>query len=89
MRTCEELLQGDEVAERLTHLLAVDGNHVVVYPVACRVLAHCGCRLRNLALVVGEHEVHAATVDVELLTEVFGAHRCTLHVPAGEAIAPG
>ena len=31
---CEELVEGDEVAQRLAHLLPVDGNHVVVHPVA-------------------------------------------------------
>ena len=67
MLTVEELLHSDKVAVRLTHLLTVDSNHIVVYPVASRVLAQSGCRLRNLALVVREHQVHTATVDVELL----------------------
>jgi hypothetical protein len=35
----EELLKGDEVAERLAHLLAVDGNHVVVHPVVHHLVA--------------------------------------------------
>ena len=34
-RVCagEQLAEGDEVAERLAHLLAVDGNHIVVHPI--------------------------------------------------------
>jgi hypothetical protein len=30
----EKLIQSDEVAQRLAHLLAVDGNHIVVHPVS-------------------------------------------------------
>ena len=88
VRACEELLQGDKVAKRLAHLLTIDRNHIVVYPVACRVLAESSLRLRNLALVVGEHKVHTATVNIELLTKILGAHRRALHMPTGEAIAP-
>ena len=85
----EELLQCDEVAERLTHLLTVDRNHIVVYPVACRVVAESGCRLCNFALVVWEHKVHTATVNIELLTEILGTHCRALHMPTWETIAPG
>ena len=85
----EELVEGDEVAQRLAHLLPVDGNHVVVHPVVHRFVTLCGYRLGNLALVVGEEQVHAAAVDVELLAQILGAHGRALEVPAGEAVAPG
>ena len=48
----EELLEGDEVAERLAHLLSVDRDHVVMHPEACRIVAEGGRGLRDLALVV-------------------------------------
>ena len=89
MITRKELLQRDEVVVRLTHLLAVDGQHVVVHPVLHGLMPHRGHSLRNLALVVGEDEVHTAAVDVELLAEVLAAHRRAFAVPAGEAVAPG
>ena len=85
----EELVEGDEVAEGLAHLLAVDGNHVIVHPVAAGAVAGDGGLLGNLAFVVGEHEVHSAAVDVEGLAEIFGAHGGALGVPAGETVAPG
>ena len=85
----EELVEGYEVTLRLAHLLAVDCQHVVVHPVADAVVAVVGDALRDLALVVGELEVHAAAVDVELLAEVFLAHDGALEVPPGEAVAPG
>ena len=44
--------------------------------------------LGDLALVVREHQVHAAAVDVELAAEVFLAHHGALEVPAREAFAP-
>ena len=48
-----------------------------------------GLVLRDLALVVREHQVHAATVDIELAAEVFFAHHRALEVPARETFAPG
>ena len=89
VRPGEELLQRDEVAQRLAHLLPVDRHHVVVQPVAGRIVAQRGGRLRDLALVVREHQVHAAAVDVETLPEVARGHRRALHVPARETLAPG
>ena len=44
--------------------------------------------MRDLALVVGEDEVHAAAVDIEMVAEVLAAHRGAFAVPAGEALAP-
>ena len=54
---CEELLQRDEVVIRLTHLLAVDGQHVVVHPVFHGLMSHRGLRLCNLTLMVREYQV--------------------------------
>ena len=84
----EELLQRDEVVVALAHLLAGDGNHVVVHPIVHGVVPQRGARLCYLCLVVGEHQVHAAAVDVELLAEVFRPHRRALHVPAGKPFRP-
>ena len=88
MRTCEELVESDEVAQRLAHLGAVYGNHIVVHPILHNRLAHCSHALRNLTFVVREHKVHTAAVNIELLAQIFAAHCSTLAVPAGEAVAP-
>ena len=85
----EKLLERDEVAERLAHLLTVDRNHIVVNPILGRVVAERRRRLRDLAFVMRKHQVHTAAVDVEPLAQVFGAHGRTLHEPAGDAVAPG
>ena len=85
----EELLQGDEVAQRLAHLLAIDGDHVVVHPVVHHLVALTGNCLCYLALVMREHEVHAATVNVEMLAQILASHGGTLAVPPGKSVTPG
>src|SRR5689334_6893935 len=44
--------------------------------------------LRNLVLVVREDVIHGPRVDVEMLAEVFHAHRRTLDVPARSPLPP-
>ena len=85
----EELVQRDEVAKALAHLLPVDGNHVVVHPVFYHGFALRCHGLCYLALVVGEDEVHAAAVDVEVAAEVLASHRRALAVPSRETVTPG
>ena len=89
MVAVEELAEGDEVVVALAHLLSGDGDHVVVHPVAHRLVALGGHALGDLAFMVGEHEVHAAAVDVERLAEIFAPHSGAFEMPAGEAFAPG
>ena len=44
--------------------------------------------LGDFVLVMGEHQVLAAEVEVETWPEQFHAHGATLDVPAGPALAP-
>ena len=85
----EELLECDEVAEAFTHLLSVDGNHVVVHPVMHHLIALRGYCLRDLALVMREDQVHATAVNVEVVAEILASHGRALAVPAGISLAPG
>ena len=85
---CEELLQSDEVTKTLTHLLAIDGNHIVVHPVTNHLVALRSHSLSNLALMVRENQIHATTVNIKVAAQVFASHRSTLAVPARETIAP-
>ena len=85
-----ELLQhvadGEEVAQRLGHLLAIDLHEAVVQPVAHEALATLGeiggVALGNLVLVVRELQVGPAAVDVELPAQQLGGHGRALQVPA-------
>ena len=88
MAAGKELVESDEVAERLAHLLSLDGDHIVVHPVAHGTLAVGHGALTHFRLVVREQQVHTAAVNVELLAQVLGAHGCTFDVPTRETDAP-
>jgi hypothetical protein len=60
---------GEEVAQRLGHLLVVDVEEAVVHPHVDEAVAVGTLALRDLVLVVRELQVHAAAVDVEVLTQ--------------------
>src|SRR5207302_5175554 len=83
----EGLAQGDDVPGRLGHLLADELQHPVVHPAAGE-LAAGSARLGNLVLVVREHQVEPAAVDLERRAEELLRHRRALDVPAGPASAP-
>ena len=61
----EELVERNEIAKRLTHLLSVDGNHIVVHPVMNHILALRSRGLRNFTFVMRENKVHTATVNIK------------------------
>ena len=85
----EQVADGEEVAERLRHLLAFDLQHLVVQPDAGEVAVGVGAGgLGDLVLVVGELEVDAAAVDVEAFAEDLPRHGRAFDVPAGAAPAP-
>src|SRR5262249_10133833 len=84
----QDLLDGQEVAERLRHLLLVDAHERMVQPVAHERRARRALRLRDLVLVVREDEVLAATVQVERLAEGLRRHRGALEVPARTSRSP-
>ena len=83
----ERRLQRHVVADRLVHLLAGEAQHPVVHPDARERPAERS-RLRDLVLVVREHEVEPAAVDLELRAEVLLRHDRALDVPARAADAP-
>ena len=89
MRTCEELIKSDEVAQRLAHLCTVYGNHVVMHPIFDHVMPHSCHALGNLTLMVWKYKVHTASMDIKLLAKVLAAHCSTLTVPTWETVAPG
>ena len=82
------LADGEEVAQRLAHLLVVHIDVAVVHPVARVGLAGAALGLGNLIFVVGEDQVLSAAVDVDGLAQVLVDHRGALDVPARTALAP-
>jgi len=85
----QHLADGEEVAQRLRHLLVIDAHEAVVHPVIDEGVAVRAFRLGDLVLVVRELQVHAAAVDVEVVAEQLRAHRRALDVPARAALTPG
>ena len=47
-----------------------------------------GCALGYLTLMVREHKVHTASVNVKLLSKILSTHSRALKVPAWETITP-
>jgi hypothetical protein len=86
----QHVLDRRGVAQALAHLLAraaAHGDQPVVQPVPRERVAGAG-RLGDLVLVVREHQVEPAGVQVELLAEVVDRHRRALDVPARPAGSP-
>ena len=86
----QQVAHGEEVAQGLGHLLALDLQHLVVQPDLGEVAM--GVRtaaLGDLVLVVREHQVVAAAMDVETLAQQVIGHGRALDVPARTAPAPG
>src|SRR5207248_9672955 len=84
----EQIADGAEVAERLAHLLRVDGDESVVQPEPRQRLPRRGFALRDLVLVVREDEVLPAAVHVEGGAQVLLRHRRALDVPPRPAGSP-
>ena len=78
----EHVAEPADVPDRLRHLLGAQLEHPVVHPDPRQRLPARGQRLRRLVLVVREHEVDAAAVDVELDAQQRLGHRRALDVPA-------
>src|ERR1035437_10997391 len=85
----KEFLQSNEVPQRFTHLLSVDGDHVVMHPVLHGINTIGDTRLGNFRFMMREKKVHPAAVDIKPLAQVFCTHHRTFKVPAWESFAPG
>ena len=82
----EDVAHGEDVAERLRHLLVVEVEELDVHPEARRRAAGGAFGLRDLVLVVRKDQIDAAAVDVDRrLAQQPQRHRRALDVPAGPA----
>ena len=94
----EQFRCGDDVPHAPAHLFlrplaagqfGFDAGQAVVQPVFRQRLAVGRFGLGQLIFMMGEHEVHAAAVDIEGFAEVFLAHRRAFDMPAGPPLPPG
>src|SRR5438132_7999348 len=84
----QDLPDRHEVPEAFRHLLPLQGEEAVVHPRPCPIRAPGPFADHRLALVVREHEIEPAAVDVEGGAEVLVRHRVAFDVPTGAALAP-
>src|SRR5690606_25139912 len=85
-----EVVHQQHVSQRLRHFLLVHAEIAVVQPVTRECPSTMGAgALRQLILVVREHEILPTRVYVDGLPQVFRRHRRTFDVPARPAAPPG
>src|SRR3989440_2139751 len=84
----QDLPDRHEVPEALRHLLPLQGEEPVVHPRPRPLRAPGPFADHRLALVVREHEIEPAAVDVERGAEVLVRHRVAFDVPTGAALPP-
>src|SRR5436190_24377464 len=89
MAAAEHFCQPDLVIITLSHLSAIDGDHIVMYPVANGCMMIADSALRYLTFMVRKHQVHATAVYVKLPPKVLGSHCRTLDMPPRETNTPG
>ena len=85
----DEIVYQQHVTDRLRHLLVIDAQETVMYPVTREVPAiMSAAALCQLVLVMRKDQVLTAGVNIDGLAQVFRGHRRTLDVPARTAPAP-
>src|SRR5687767_10622076 len=73
----------------LSHLPAIDGDHIVMDPVAYGSHMIANGALCYLTFMVRKLEVHASAMNIKLGTQVFCCHSRTFNMPARETYTPG
>src|SRR5690606_33017887 len=83
-------IDADHVSQRFGHLLRFHVDQAVVHPIADEWrLARIRFRLRNFVFVVRKHQIQAAAVEVDVISQVFEGHGRALDVPSRAALPPG
>ncbi len=85
----QQIPHGEEVAQRLGHLLPLHLQHLVVHPDPGELPLRMGAlRLRDLVLVVRKHQVIPAAVNIERLPQQRIRHGRALDMPPRPPLAP-
>ncbi len=86
----QQRIDADHVSQRFGHLLRFHVDQAVVHPIADEWrLARIRFRLRNFVFVVRKHQIQAAAVEVDVISQVFEGHGRALDVPSRAALPPG
>ena len=70
----EQFRQLDHIVETLAHFPAINGDHVIVYPITNRSYMIANGALRNFTFMMGKQKIHTAAMNVKLITQIFRAH---------------
>src|SRR5665648_327528 len=74
MIAAEKLFQRNGVSERFTHFLSVQGNHVVVHPVANGRFPMGCLSLSHFSFMVRKSQIHSSTMNIKCITPVSYTH---------------
>ncbi len=85
----QDVAQRMEIAGGFGHLFAVHDQVSAVQPVAHEGFPVGGFALSNLVVVMREHVVDPAGMNIEAGAEILHAHGAAFDVPAGAPFAPG
>ncbi|MNT27336.1 hypothetical protein D3C72_1629630 [compost metagenome] len=78
----------EEVIQGFRHFFFVDHHHAGVHPVIDVRAVVGAARLGNFVLVVREHQIGTATVDIKMGAKLLAVHGRTFNVPTRTPCAP-
>src|SRR3990167_2700879 len=84
----QHLTDGEEVAQGLGHLLAIDGDHPAVQPRLGVRLTGGRLALGDLVFVVRKLQIVTAAVDIKRIPQAAGGHHRALDMPTRTPITP-
>ena len=84
----QHFVNRNAVAKRFGHLLIVDIDESVVHPIARQRLAAERFGLGALALVMGELQIVAASVNIQRVAQIFLGHGRAFDMPARAPRSP-
>ena len=88
MITAKHFCKLNYIVVALAHLFTIDGNHIVVHPVAHWRMVIADGTLCNFTFMVRKLQIHATAMDIKFCSQIFGCHCGTFNVPAGKTLAP-
>ncbi len=73
---------------RVTHLLSVNGHHIMMKPITDKRLTRCRFGLSDLALMMRKLILQTSAMNIDRFAEVLHTHRRALDMPARKSHSP-
>src|SRR5215203_4848734 len=89
MITVKHFSKLNHIVIALTHLPPVNGNHIIMDPIAGWRHMIANSALCNFTFMMRKQKVHTTAMNIELLTEVLCTHSRAFDMPSRKAIPPG